>query len=102
MEYQLVIQISANSIDDFDDTVSFEDDLIELLEGEADVDGHDFGSGQANIFIITEQPEANFQKIINKYGEKIEKEKMKIAYREMGEDHFGVLYPNSTSDFSIM
>jgi len=61
MEYQLVIQKSANSIDDFDDTASFEDDLIELLQGEADVDSHDFGSGQANIFIITEQPEANFQ-----------------------------------------
>jgi hypothetical protein len=102
MEYQLVIQKSANSIDDFDDIVKFEDELIELLEGEADVDGHDFGSGQANIFIITTQPEANYKKIQNKYGEKIEKEKMKIAYRELGEDHFYVFYPSSADDFTII
>jgi hypothetical protein len=51
-----VLQKAANSIDDFEDIISFEDALIGLLSGKADVDGHDFGSGEANIFIITSKP----------------------------------------------
>jgi hypothetical protein len=44
----------AKSIDDFDSIILFKDNLIELLEGEADIDGHDFRSSQANIFITME------------------------------------------------
>ncbi len=102
MEYQLVIQKSSKSIDDFDNIVSFEDELIELLNGEADVDGHDFGSGQANIFIITTIPEANYAKIRDKFGDRLQKEQMKIAYRELGKDNFIVLYPNSLENFTII
>ena len=56
---QLVIQFPASSAADFDALVALEDRLIEALDERHLVDGHDFGSGTANIFIHTNAaPEA--------------------------------------------
>ena len=50
MKYQLVLQFEANTMDDFDQLVILEDKLIDELGSVATVDGHDFGSGEFNIF----------------------------------------------------
>lgn len=50
---QLVVQLPASSLADFDDLTALEDRLTEALGASHLVDGHDFGSGTANIFIHT-------------------------------------------------
>ena len=55
MKYQLVLQLPTSAID-LDDVIALEDALSEALDASATVDGHDFGSGEGNIFIFTEDP----------------------------------------------
>jgi len=60
MKYQLVLQFAAESLEDYDRLVAVEDSLIEELGNAAKVDGHDFGSGTFNIFILTDDPTTVF------------------------------------------
>ena len=52
---------AIDSLEDLDATVALEDALIEKLGAFADVDGHDVGSGETNIFIYTSDPAATFR-----------------------------------------
>jgi len=60
MNYQLVLQFVVNSTADFDRLVSLETKLIESLGEVGVVDGHDFGSGTFNIFVLTNEPTIAF------------------------------------------
>ncbi len=62
MKYQLVLRFAADSMEDFDRLVALEDSLIQELDGVAAVDGHDFGSGEFNIFTLTDGPATVFGK----------------------------------------
>ena len=53
MKIQLVLELPAQKIDDFELLIELENALIEALESQHRVDGHDFGSGTMNIFIYT-------------------------------------------------
>lgn len=44
MKYQLVLQLPAASIKDYDAMIELEDAIIESLGGVGEVDGHDAGS----------------------------------------------------------
>src|SRR2546427_12694121 len=61
MDYQLVLQFRGDSLADYDAMVALEHDLIAELGDSADVDGHDVGSGETNIFIITAEPVRTFR-----------------------------------------
>jgi hypothetical protein len=63
MKYQLVLQFFGDSLQDYDALVALEDRLIEALESAHVVDGHDFGSGEMNIFVHTNDPIAAFARI---------------------------------------
>ena len=41
---------------DLDDLISLEEKLISAVGSRGNVDGHDVGAGEANIFILTEVP----------------------------------------------
>ena len=60
--YQLVLQFRGDSLDDYDAMIRLEDDLIAELQGVAEVDGHDMGSGEANIFILTSDPRRTLER----------------------------------------
>jgi hypothetical protein len=62
MKYQLVLQFAAAVTEDFDRLVTLEDRLIAELDDLATVDGHDFGLGEFNIFILTDDPVESFDK----------------------------------------
>jgi hypothetical protein len=97
MEYQLVIQVKGESLDDFDAIVELEDCLINAVGDSANVDGHDFGSGEVNIFIRTSDPLATFSLL--KY-EMVTKEILSestIAYRELDEEEYTVINPEEFS-----
>jgi hypothetical protein len=62
--HQLVLQFAVDTDDDFERGITLEDQLDALLAGTADVDGHDFGSGEMNIFILTPNPAATFERCL--------------------------------------
>ena len=59
--YQLVLQFPAEGISPYDEGIRLEDLLIEGLTDGSDVDGHDFDSGETNIFILTEDAARTFK-----------------------------------------
>lgn len=102
LDYQLVIQINSSSIADFDAMMKLEDELRLELTGAAEVDGHDMGCGEINIFILTTNPIAIFNQIVpvlNKH--KLLKE-IRSAFRLVSEDDYTVIWPEHlTDEFSI-
>ena len=60
MKYQLVLQFRGDSLEDFDEMTALEDQLNSAFGDSADVDGHDMGSGERNIFIFTTDPGRTF------------------------------------------
>ena len=98
MKYQLVIQTRDSSLDA---VIALEDMITDLLNGTSEIDGHDFGSGEANIFIITTKPESDCNAIKTALGQRLEKEKIKIAYRALGSSEYISLYPKETENFKI-
>ena len=102
MKYQLVLQFTAASLEDFDRLVELEDDLIRGLDDVATVDGHDFGLGEFNIFVLTDHPAESFDKahriVINEGVQNA----MRSAYREVHGENYVILWPSSLKEFSIL
>jgi hypothetical protein len=102
MKYQLVLQFSGGSLNDFDEVVKLEDQIATLLQQQADVDGHDFGSDEANIFILTNEPVPVFERLLPL----IEMNKPQLsaaAYRDLDGEDYTVLWPvSSKKKFQII
>ena len=81
MKYQLVLQFDAPNIQDFDFLIEIENRLESALGNLHEVDGHDFGSGEMNIFIHTNDPESAFELIKNDIDDLVNTN-FKVAYRK--------------------
>jgi hypothetical protein len=103
MQYLLVIQFPEKLENSFERLIEIEDIFIEKLSELADIDGHDVGSGQMNIFIHTNQPLEIFEQIKNIL---IPMEdaflNMKAAYRKFDEDDFTCLWPARLTEFKVI
>jgi hypothetical protein len=101
MKYQLVLQFAADSTEDFDRLVALEDKLIEELDDVATIDGHDFGSGEFNIFVLSDDPATVFGKahgiVINQGVPNV----MRSAYRNVDGEDYVILWPSSLTEFSV-
>lgn len=96
MKYQLVIQFPEALYDDL------EDKLDEVLL-DAEVDGHDIGSGEVNIFIHGNDPVNSFRiakNILEDDG--VELNNIKAAYRKLNGEHYIPLWPENLVDFTVM
>ena len=82
--------------------IAIEELLIEWLGDLGDVDGHDAGSGEVNIFINTDQPKEAFERIGQALGEQGFMSDLRAAYRLNGEDRFTLLYPAGLAHFAIV
>ncbi len=102
MRYQLVLQFRGDSLADFDQMVALEDRLIEDLGDSADVDGHDCGSGETNIFIFTSDPATTFWRVRQTLKQEGRLDAVTAAYREVTGEQFTVLWPEgSTQEFRV-
>jgi len=101
MQFQLVLQFNGDLLGDYDTMVALEDELIQELGDTADVDGHDIGAGETNIFIVTLKPEMAFHRA------KAVLDRFKLlgaataAYRPVAGQAFTVLWPAHRQDFSV-
>ena len=102
MEFQLVLQFRGDSLDDFDAMVALEDQLTEELGDSADVDGHDIGSGETNIFIITSDPAATFRRARSVLERREQLHSVTAAYREVEGEQYTVIWPEGSAiEFSV-
>lgn len=97
MDYQLVLQFRGDDCLDFDAMVSLEDEIQQIAEPIDEVDGHDVGSGEMNIFILTADPVAMFERAKPLLSAASLLDKVSVAYRELRSDDFRVLWPTSST-----
>ena len=103
--HQLVLQFAANSLRDYDDLVALEEQLIaEIGEiGDSKVDGHDMGSGEANIFIITSDAQQAFRQLLPVLERTGRLPEVTAAYRDTDKERYHVLWPeDSQRPFSVV
>jgi hypothetical protein len=99
--HQLVLQFTANSLRDYDDLVGLEQQLAAVL-ADSRVDGHDMGSGEANIFIITSDAQQTFRELLPVLQNAGRLADVTAAYRQTDEDRYHILWPeDSQREFVI-
>lgn len=97
----MVLQLPASSIKDYDAMIELEETITQSLDKLGCVDGHDAGSGEMNIFILTDHPKLAFERVKQVLGTTDFMPDLKVAYREFGKDEFTILYPESLRYFAI-
>lgn len=101
--HQVIIQFPETSFPDFDAMIGFEDMLIEVLGDRHQVDGHDFGSGQVNFFVFTNDPEAAFRQIRQGTGDWLAWPNVRAAARPIDGEDYESLWPvGETRPFTII
>lgn len=102
MEYILVLQWPAASEADYDALIAMEDALeTDLAEAHGYVDGHDFGSGEMNLFVRTDLPLAAFRDAQALLGTGSRWSAVRAAYRSTDGDEYTVVWPATLQDFSV-
>lgn len=101
MNYLLILQWPVHSGMNIDSIVAIEDNLIQRLSKGSEVDGHDFGSGEANIFIITKAPQKTFDESMEILKSIGYSDHVRIAFREISGKKYTVLWPHSSTDFMV-
>jgi len=77
--------------------------LIAELQGSANVDGHDVGSGETNIFIWTPDPMKTFERAKPVLERSQSLQAVTAAYRMADGDRYTVIWPvGSTAEFRIV
>lgn len=101
MKYQLVIQFPEDMYDDLDEIAELEEELDEILI-DSEVDGHDIGSGEVNIFIHTDKASDTLEAVKEFLEEKdIDIDLIKAGYRELGANDYIPLWPESLEEFYV-
>jgi hypothetical protein len=101
MKYLFVLQWPASSLEDHDSMVAIEELLISSLSKSSNVDGHDTGSGENNIFIETDDPQGLYEEIRHLLGSYSAWSDIRVAYRDMEGDAYTVLWPKDLRDFRV-
>jgi hypothetical protein len=101
MKYQLVLQWPASSIKDYDAMIDVEDALVEKLSEGSEVDGHDAGSGEVNIFIHTDEPGRAFNEVKAVLGSRDFWVDARVAFREVAATEYTVLWPKDLTEFKV-
>ena len=101
MKYQLVMQFPEAIYGDLDYIAELEEKFDDSLV-DAEVDGHDIGNGEVNIFIHTNHPMETFEATKNILEEEgLDFNAIKIAYREFANEQYIPIWPSDLTDFTI-
>jgi hypothetical protein len=101
VRYILVLQWPGSSESDFETLISIEDRLKGAVGECATVDGHDFGSGEMNIFLETDQPSEAFAVARTALQSCRRWADVRAAYREASGQSYTVLWPPGHSGFAV-
>lgn len=81
--------------------VELEETIMVGLGSLGNVDGHDAGSGEMNIFILTNHPKPAFERIMELLGTRAFTLDLKVAFRVLGKEKFTILFPADLTQFAI-
>jgi hypothetical protein len=98
MQYQLVLQFRRSPLEDLEAIVALEERLTTHLAGVAKVDGHDIGSGETNIFLITSDPIGTFGAIQPVLDHANLLTGATVAYRPSDSNDYSVLWPAQSNE----
>lgn len=101
MKYQLVLQWSASTIKNYDTLIEIENALIKCLDDSSEVDGHDAGSCEMNIFVHTNDPVVTFARIRASLGTNDFWVDARVAYRELSGCDYTVIWPENQPGFDL-
>jgi hypothetical protein len=101
MKFQVVLQLPASSVKAFDEIVQVENLLVEKLDGQSEVDGHNFGSEEANIFVHTDDPHRTFDEIQTILSGHCLWTRARIAYRQVDGAEYSMLWPQGATTFNV-
>jgi len=102
MEFILVLQWPATSEADFDSLIAMEESLESSLdEAHGYIDGHDFGSGEMNLFVHTDRPLDAFGDAQSALGADPRWATVRAAYRSRAGDQYTVVWPSTLQSFSV-
>jgi hypothetical protein len=102
MQYVLVLQWPASSQSDFEALIEIEDALeAGIAEDHGFVDGHDFGSGEMNIFVHTDVPLEAFRDAQASLSGDLRWAGVRAAYRDVDGDQYQVVWPAGLQEFSV-
>jgi hypothetical protein len=99
--FQLVIQFDAVPLSDFDRFIALDEPLRQQLANLAEIDGHDFGSGEFNFFLETDDPPLAFERVFQFLQSKGLDRGMRAAFRKLDDDDFVPLWPADLEEFFI-
>src|SRR5687767_9125996 len=102
MKYQLVLQWPASSIKDYDVLIEIENALVEKLSNESDVDGHDAGASEMNIFIRTDNPRKTLSDVKAVLGTRDFWPDARVAFREVKGTKYTILWPKDLQEFKVV
>jgi hypothetical protein len=99
-----VIQFPQSAFPEFDDLVRYEDMLIDVLSDTHDVDGHDFGSGEVNFFVLTGDPDAALDAIRGASdGSLLAHPQARVGARRMDGEDYEIVWPDGDQrEFNIV
>ena len=86
---------------EYDSMIEIEDILIDGLSDVHEVDGHDIGANETNIFIHTDNPSFAFDEAKALLRTRAEWINVQAAYRDFSEDDFTVLWPKGLKNFNV-
>ena len=96
MRYQLVLQWSSASVlEDYGPLIEIENLLLDKLGEQDVVDGHDAGSDEMNIFIVTDDPFACFERVKAILESRESWATVRVGYREISETNFKPYFRNA-------
>lgn len=81
--------------------IEIEDALLANLSAENDLDGHDAGSGEVNIFIRTDDPKRAFNEVEAAFGTRDLWIDARVAYREVVGSEYTILWPKDLTEFRV-
>jgi hypothetical protein len=94
-------KLRALSMDDYDAMVGVEEALIERLPAGSEIDGHDVGSGEINIFIHTNDPARTFEEVRSVLCHHEVWANIRAAYRHLEATEYIVIRPKWLTVFEI-
>lgn len=81
--------------------ITVENALIDVLPDGSEVDGHDAGSGEVNIFIHTNAPARVFDALKSMLADSGLLTSARVAFREQSKGEYTVLWPEGLETFKV-
>ncbi len=101
MRFQVVVQFDWSDADNLERLFATEQRMGAELTGDAVVDGHDFGSGEFNIFVLTNDPSQTYKCISAFLLHEGIQSQARIACRAIDGDIYTVMWPSDLHTFRV-